>query len=108
VYRRTGLYPITDVMVVSPHLAQSQTQLLPKLVAAFAEANGLSSEHRDQEEQQLAQREIQLLGEDPHQYGLGENQRKNIGAFTDFLYRMGAMERSLAPEELFVPSTLSA
>lgn len=107
-YRRTGLYPITDLMVVSPQLAQNQPHVLPKLVTAFAEANALASDYRSPEENQLAQREIELLGEDPHQYGLTPKNRKNIAAFIDFLYRLGALERPLAPEQLFAPSSLSA
>jgi len=106
VYRRTGLYPITDTGVVSANLLKGDPALPRKLVEAFSRANDLASKYRSAEEEQLARRELHILGEDPHRYGLGENQRKNIAAFLDLLARMGALPVSIDPERLFVPSTL--
>jgi 4,5-dihydroxyphthalate decarboxylase len=105
VYRRTGLYPITDTGVVSANLLEGDPALPRKLVEAFSRANDLAAKYRSAEEERLARRELQLLGEDPHRYGLGENQRKNIAAFLDLLARMGALPKYLEPEQLFVPST---
>ncbi len=106
VYRRTGLYPITDTAVVSANLLKGDPALPRKLAEAFSRANDLAAKYRSAEEEQLARRELELLGEDPHRYGLDENQRKNIAAFLDLLWRMGALPASIEPERLFVPSTL--
>lgn len=105
VYRRTGLYPITDTGVVSANLLKRDAGLPRKLVEAFSRANDLAAKYRSREEEQLARRELELLGEDPHRYGLGENQRKNIAAFLDLLARMGALPEHIEPGRLFVPST---
>ena len=105
-YRKSGLYPITDTVVVSPRLLDEHPDLPPKLVQAFARANAMASRYRGPEEEAIAKQEIELLGEDPHQYGLAPN-RKNLAAFLDFLYRLGALERSIPPEDLFVPSARS-
>jgi hypothetical protein len=104
-YRRTGLYPITDVVVMQPELIREHSDLPSRLVHAFSEANALASDYRNQDEEELARREVELLGEDPHRYGLGENARKNLGSFIDILYRLGAIERTIAPDDLFVPQT---
>lgn len=104
-YRRTGLYLISDLVVLRP-LAVAQDPDLPvKLFNAFSEANALASEYRSTEEEALARREIELVGEDPHRYGLGANQRHNLSVFIDFLYRLGAFDTRIDPEDLFIPST---
>jgi len=100
-YRRTRLYPITDLVVVRPGLAREHPDLPARLVEAFSEANRLSSSYRTAEETQLAEREIALLGEDPHQYVMGENARHNLETWIDFLARLGAIERSFDPAEMF-------
>lgn len=102
VYRRTGLYPITDVATVRPGLAEEYPGLPSKLVQIFAEANALAARYRPPEEQRLADEEVRLLGEDPHQYGLGANQRANLAAFIDLLYRLGAIRQPIDPEAMFV------
>jgi len=105
-YKRTGLYPITDLGVVSAELPRLHPELASRLVEAFSEANDLASRYRSSQEESLAQREIELLGEDPHRYGLTDNARRNVAALLDLLTRMGALGRAMEPEELFVPSTL--
>ncbi len=105
-YRRTGLYPISDLVVLRKELVADAPDVPAQLVDAFAEANRLAGRHRDAEEQSMAERELALVGGDPYGYELGPNQRLNLKAYTDFFYRMGAIERSLEPEELFVPSTM--
>ena len=105
-YRRTGLYPISDLVVLSKELVEAAPEAPALLVDAFSQANGLAGQHRDAAEQAMAERELALLGEDPYRYELGANERLNIAAYTDFFYRMGAIERSPDPEELFVPSTV--
>ena len=105
-YRRTGLYPISDLVVVRPEVAAAHPEAPALLVSAFAEANDAASRYRDPEEEALARREVELLGEDPHRYELSENQRLNLAAYTDFFHRMGAIERTVAPEDLFAPATI--
>ena len=105
-YKRTGLYPITDLGVVSSDLPRLHPEIPARLVEAFSQANDLASRYRSTEEEALAQREIELLEEDPHRYGLGENARRNVAALLDLLTRLGVLGRAIEPEELFVTSTL--
>ena len=101
-YRRTRLYPITDLVVIRPELARDHPQLPAQLVRAFGEANGLASSYRDAREEELARLEAEVLGFDPHQYGLGDEQRHNLQTWIDFLYRLGGLERSFEVGDLFV------
>jgi 4,5-dihydroxyphthalate decarboxylase len=101
-YRRTGLYPITDLVALRPGLAEQHPELPAKLVAAYAEANALARKYRDAAEQRLAEREIELLGEDPHEYGLTPKARASLAALIDLFYRLGAIESASDPEALFV------
>ena len=106
-YRRTGLYPISDVVVLRRELVDEAPEAPAQLVDAFSRANALAGRHRDADEQRMADRELALLDRDPYGYELGPDQRLNLKAYTDFFYRMGAIERALEPEELFIPSTVS-
>ena len=103
-YRRTHLCPITDVVVVKPQLATGESPIPARVVEALVQANALASSYRGAAEQQLAVREVELLGEDPHQYGLGTDQRANLATLLDLFYRLGSIARPVEPEELFVPS----
>jgi hypothetical protein len=104
-YKRTGLYPITDIGVVNADLPRLHPELPAKVVEVLSRANEMASRHRSREEEAMARREIELLGEDPHRYGLRENPRRNLAALLDLLARLGALERYIEPEKLFVPST---
>jgi 4,5-dihydroxyphthalate decarboxylase len=105
-FRKTGLYPISDLMVVSAETAASHPQLPRQLVEIFAEANGLAPEYMDEEERALVDREVKLLGRDAHQYGFTADARHNLAAFLDYLYRMGSFDQRLEPEDLFIPGSI--
>ncbi len=104
VYRRTRLYPISDLVTIKPEVVQRAPEAPRQVLHALSQANSLAADYRPAEEQQLAEREIKLLGDDPHVYGLSPDARTNLAAFLDFLYRMGAIGKPLPPEELFEPS----
>lgn len=103
-YRRTGLYPITDLVVLSTRLIHQHPDLSARVLAALSAANRLAPRYRPAEEERLAQREVELLGKDPHQYGDGENLRRNLTALIDFFYRTGSIERPPSLDQLLLPS----
>lgn len=104
-YKGTGLYPITDIGVVSAGIQRLDPELPSRLVDAFSHANDMASRYRSEEEEALARREIELLGENPHHYGLQENPTRTLRLLLELLARLGALERVVEPEELFVPCT---
>ena len=105
-YRRSGLYPISDLVVLRRELVEGSPDAPAQLVDAFSQANDLAHRHRDADEQAMADRELAMLGKDPYRYELGTDQHLNLQAYTDFFYRMGAIERSVDAESFFVPSTV--
>ena len=102
-YRRTQLYPISDLVVLGEKVVSADPDVPAKIVAALSEANKRASHFRNAAEEKLAQEEIKLLGTDLHRYELGSEQRKNIAAYTEFFHRMGAIDAYVEPEELFLP-----
>ena len=100
-YRRTGLYPITDVVVVRPELLDEHPEVTHVLLRAFNDAEAMAKDYRSGIEQHLAELEIELLGDNPHVHALTDNARHNLEAFIDLLDRLGGIERSIAVEELF-------
>jgi len=105
-YKRTRLYPISDVVSLRPELAAAHPELPSQLVDAFSQANARTSQYETDAEKELSRRELELLGSNPHVYGLGEHERANVAAFINFLYQMGAIESAVAPEDIFYPSSL--
>lgn len=101
-YRRTQLYPISDLVVLGEKAMKADPDAPAKVVAALSKANKMASHYRDAAEEKLAQEEIRMLGADPHRYELGTEQRKNIAAYTEFFHRMGAIDAYVEPEELFI------
>jgi hypothetical protein len=91
---------------MNAQLADQHPDSPAKVVEALAQANARATNYRDAAEQQLAEREIALLGEDPHQYGLTANARKNLATVLDLFYRLGSIERKVEPEELFISASL--
>jgi 4,5-dihydroxyphthalate decarboxylase len=104
-FRQTGLYPISDLVTVSPDLAAKHPELPQQLVQLFSEANALAGEYMDPDERALAEQEVELLGRDPHRYGLTADARLNLAAFIDYLYRMGSFDKRVEPEDLLIPGS---
>ena len=105
-YHRTGLYPITDLMVLRSDVAEQHVGLPKRIVEVLSDANRRASAYRDAAEEALALREIELLGDDPHQYRLGSGARRSLVALIELFYRIGSIERAPVPEELFIASAL--
>jgi len=101
-YRKTQLYPISDLVVLGKKVVAADPEAPGKVLTALREANKRASIYRDAAEEKLAREEIRLLGTDPHSYELGDEQRKNIAAYTEFFHRMGAIDAYVEPEELFI------
>jgi 4,5-dihydroxyphthalate decarboxylase len=103
-YRRTGLYPITDVVVVRPELLAEYPDLPARLLQAFNDADQLAVDYRSGIEEHFAQLELALLGDNPHVHALTANARHNLTVFIDLLDRLGGIDRSIAVDDLFASS----
>lgn len=112
-FRSTGIFPIMHVMVMRRELAERHPWLPRNIMEAFTESKRLAvARMRDPRVVSLAwlrwliERERELLGPDPWQYGLGPANRDNLGTFLRYAHEQGLVDRRLTPEELFEPSVL--
>jgi 4,5-dihydroxyphthalate decarboxylase len=111
-FQRTGLFPIMHTVVVRAALVEAHPWLAVSLVEAFREAKRRGYEYaRFPRVSSLAwlpayqAEERSILGPDPYPYDYYDNLAA-IQAMCAYSYEQGMTRRRLAPEELFVPSTL--
>ncbi|HZD40715.1 MAG TPA: hypothetical protein VE131_08350 [Terriglobales bacterium] len=108
-YRRTGIFPIREVVVVKDEVLRRNPQVAEQLVRAFEEAKQQCyrywSDHRrsclawfgaEQEEERA------LLGADPWPYSIEKN-RVALETLLDYAAEQELTERRLRIEEIFVP-----
>jgi 4,5-dihydroxyphthalate decarboxylase len=113
-YRRTGIFPIREVVVVKDEVLKHDAGIAVQLVRAFEEAKQRAynywSDHRrsylawfgaEQEEERA------LLGADPFPYSIEEN-RVALETLLDYAAEQELTERRLAIEEIFVRTTLDS
>ena len=115
-WQRTGVFPIMHVVAIKRSVWEAHPWIAMNLLQAFEKAKSLSlqrlsditassvplpwiSEH--------ANLSKSILGEDFWPYGIEPN-RATLTAFLQYAYEQGVCHRLLTPEELFIPSTLSA
>jgi 4,5-dihydroxyphthalate decarboxylase len=110
-FRRTGVLPITHVLVMNESLATDKPWICESLYRAFVEAqdqcrvatakNYSMSDAVFQLEDNRA-----VYGEDPWGHGFAKN-RSTVETFLRYAHEQNYTPRRLAAEELFAPGTLS-
>lgn len=115
-FRSTGVFPIMHAVGVRDDLVAKYPWLAMSLLKAFEKARRIAMDDLAE----VAAIKLTLpwltahleetrsvMGEDFWTYGF-ENNRKTLEAMTRYSFAQGLSARHLAPEELFVPSTLDA
>ena len=115
-YRRTRIFPIMHTVVIKETLYAAHPWLAQSLTKAFAEAKALCLQSITNMTAlrymlpwltaEVAEM-LELMGDDPWPYGVEPN-RATIQTLLDDLLAQGLMERSVAVDALFAPSTLTA
>jgi 4,5-dihydroxyphthalate decarboxylase len=105
-YRRTGIYPFHNIIVVKDDILNAHPWIATSLYAAFSAAkarwlpalrSGEANSSTDKDLRNL----IPLIGDDPLPYGIAPN-LKSIEALIDYSVQQGLMPRRLSVEQLFV------
>jgi 4,5-dihydroxyphthalate decarboxylase len=115
-FQRTGIFPIMHTIAIKEEIHARHPWLAQSLVKAFTAAKALCLQQIENvaalsymlpwmmaDVEEMAA----LMGDDPWPYGVEAN-RQTLETLLDDLHAQGLMERPLAVEELFAPSTLSA
>lgn len=112
-YRRTGIFPIREVVVVKNEVIRRDPHVAGLLVRAFEDSKQHAyrywADHRrsylawfgaEQEEERA------LLGPDPWPYSVEQNQAA-LEALLDYAVEQGLTERRLDIKEIFAPTTFN-
>ena len=111
-HRKTGLYPISHLLVVKDELLESQDGIAPELYDLFSRAkaphierllsSGKASTGNDQELLDMAA----IVGGDPIPYNY-EGARKTLETFIDFNVEQGVIPHAVDTAGLFPAETLA-
>ena len=108
-YTKTGIFPIMHVMGLRHSLVEQHPWVAVNLYKAFNEAKAIAMKrmqnprivplawYREAWEEQEA-----ILGPDPWQYGLTENNRNNLDTLTGYSHEQGLIKKKPALEQLFL------
>lgn len=100
--RDKRIYPIIHLVAMKEETAERYPDLPAKIIAAFREAKKLASKHLSAEQIAGHKREMEVLGEDPYAYALGETEKRTISALARYQVEQGLLKESPALETLFV------
>jgi 4,5-dihydroxyphthalate decarboxylase len=100
--KRTGINPIMHVVALRRHIAEEYPDFPAKLTRAFKEAKELSERYMAAEEIVGYRKEREVLGVDPYDYVLAENEKRAMIALNRYQIEQGLMKKELPIEDLFV------
>ena len=112
-FRATGFFPIMHCIAIRRDVAERHPDLVPALVAAFAEAKALALAELSMVNvlrvslpwiASEVTRQTEMMGGDPWPYGFARN-REELAAMCRYAVADGLAVRDVAPEELFHPAT---
>ncbi|HSE85130.1 MAG TPA: ABC transporter substrate-binding protein [Candidatus Binatia bacterium] len=110
-FRKNGYYPIMHVVVFKDEVLGKNPWLARNVVAAFDKAKEACVAYYDDPNwsrlvwsRHLFEEEREAFGDDPWPHGVKKN-RANLERFIGYSLDQGLMEKKLAIEELFAPTT---
>ncbi len=111
-FRKNGFYPIMHVVAFKDEVLKRHPWLPRSVMEAFERAKEVCKHYYSDPNwsrlvwgRHLFEEERRLLGEDPWPYGVKSN-RANLERFMGYSLDQGLMEKKLAVEDLFAPTTL--
>jgi 4,5-dihydroxyphthalate decarboxylase len=108
-FRKTGVFPINNTVVVKDELLEADPQLAESLFDAFKEAKAaylkrLKEQGAQGRDEEADVRFMELVGDDPLPIGIEPN-RKALEMIIQFSYDQKIIRSKPPVEELFAPST---
>ena len=110
-HRKTGLYPISHLLVVKDDLLESNPDLAPELFSVFDEAKTpyiqrLRSGDASSPDDKALLKMAEIVGDDPIPYGY-EDSRDTLETFIGFNVEQGIIPQAVDSADLFPSATLS-
>ena len=112
-FRQTGIFPIMHVNVVRQEILDKYPWVATNLVKAFDEAKAIAyGRIANPRVVPLAwirtawEEQLEMLGDDPWAYGLGDANRKNLQTVLRYCHQQGLINRMMKLEDLFADTDL--
>jgi len=109
-YRRTGIFPIMHVMGIKREIVERHPWVPINMYHAFNKAKSIAMERMKNPRivplawyQAALEEQEAILGPDPWEYGLTEQNRKTLDMLAGFSHAQGLTPRRFSPDELFLP-----
>jgi 4,5-dihydroxyphthalate decarboxylase len=108
-YKKTGIFPIMHVLGIKREILERHPWVAINLMHAFEKAKAIGMKrmtnprivplawYREEWEEQEA-----LMGADPWEYGLGEQNRRTLETLAGYMHEQGLTKRRLTLKELFI------
>ncbi len=107
-YKRTGIFPIMHVMGIKQEIVDQYPWVPANLFMAFQEAKSIAMQKMVNPRrvplawyQEAWEEERAILGPDPWEYGLTDQNRKTIETLAGFSHEQGLTKRRWTADELF-------
>lgn len=107
-YKRTGIFPIMHVMGITQEIVDQYPWVPANLYKAFEEAKSIAMQKMVNPRrvplawyQEAWEEEREILGPDPWEYGLTDQNRKTIDTLAGFSYEQGLTKRRWTADDLF-------
>ena len=109
-HNKTGIYPISHMLVVKDDLLESQSGIAEELFDLFSRARApyiekLRSGEASEAGDKAFLRRADIVGDDPIPYGF-DSAQKTLEAFIDFNVQQCVIPEAVDPETLFPANTL--
>ena len=108
-YEKTGNFPIMHVTGIKREIVEKHPWVPINMYHAFNQAKDIAMKRMENPRivplawyREAWEEQEQILGTDPWQYGLGEQNRKNFETMVRFSVEQGIIDRPLSLDELFV------
>ena len=107
-YKKTGIFPIMHVMGIRQEIVDNHPWVPINLYRAFDDAKSLAMKRMANPRlvplawyRSAWEEQEEILGKDPWEYGLSENNQRNLNALTGFSYEQGLTRTQLQASDLF-------
>lgn len=108
-YKRTGIFPIMHVVGIQQALVERHPWIVPNLFQAFEQSKAMAMKRMRNPRivplawyQEAWEEQEQVLGADPWQYGLDDQNRKNLETLVGYSHAHGLISRRIPLDELFL------
>lgn len=111
-FARTKIFPIMHVLGIKQEIVQKYPWAAISLYEAFNKSKDIAMKRMENPRivplawyREAWEEQEELLGSDPWEYGMTENNVKQLEMLLQFAYEQGMVERLLTLDELYLPVT---